>query len=254
MVFPVVMYRFESWTVRKAEHRRSDAFELWCWRRLLRVPWTARRSNQSILKEISPGCSLEALMLKLKSSTLATSCEELIHWKRLWCWEGLGAGGEGDNRGWDGWMASLTRWTWVWVNSWSWWWTWRPGMLQFMGSQSVGHNWATELNWTEPTPVFLGFPCGSAGKESACSMGDLGWEDPLEKGKATYSSILAWRIPWTVESMGSQRVRCNFHFLSSLSLTFLVQHGFLVNCFSVSQELQTGHWDIFDFLLLLSVM
>ena len=82
------------------------------------------------------------------SSTLATSCEELTHWKRLWCWEGLGAGGEGDNRGWDGWMASLTRWTWVSVNSGSWWWTGRPGVLRFMGSQRVGHDWATELNWT----------------------------------------------------------------------------------------------------------
>ena len=82
--------------------------------------------------------------------TLATSCKELTHWKRLWCWEGVGAGGEGDDRGWDGWMASAsqTRWTWVWVNSGSWWWTGRPGMLQFMGSQRVGHDWATELNWT----------------------------------------------------------------------------------------------------------
>ena len=83
MVFPVVMYGCESWTVKKAERRRIDAFELWSWRRLLRVPWTARRSNQSILKKISPGCSLEGMMLKLNSSTLATSCEELTHWKRL---------------------------------------------------------------------------------------------------------------------------------------------------------------------------
>ena len=83
MVFPVVMYGYESWTVKKAERQRVDAFELWCWRRLLRVPWTARRSNQSILKEISPGISLEGMMLKLNSSTLATSCEELTHWKRL---------------------------------------------------------------------------------------------------------------------------------------------------------------------------
>jgi len=80
-------------------------------------------------------------------SNLATSCEELTHWRRLWCWEGLGAGGEGDDRG-DGWMASLTRWTWVWVNSGSWWWTGRPGVLRFMGSQRLGHDWATELNWT----------------------------------------------------------------------------------------------------------
>ena len=82
-------------------------------------------------------------------SSLATSCKELTHWKRLWFWEGLGAGDEGDDRGWDGWMASLTRWTWVWVNSGSWWWTGRPGMLRFMGSQWVGHDWATEMNWTE---------------------------------------------------------------------------------------------------------
>jgi len=76
-------------------------------------------------------------------------CEELSHWKRLWCWEGLGAGGEGDDRGWDGWMASLTRWTWVSVNSGSWWWTARPGVLQFMGSQRVGHDWATDLIWSD---------------------------------------------------------------------------------------------------------
>ena len=99
MVFPVVMYGCESWTIKKAECGRIDAFELWCWRRLLRVPWTARRYNQSILKEIGPEYSLEGLMLKLKSNTLATSCEELTHWKRLRCWEGLGAGGEGDDRG-----------------------------------------------------------------------------------------------------------------------------------------------------------
>ena len=154
MVFPVVMYGCESWTVKKAERRRIDASKLWCWRRLLRVPWTARRSNQSILKEISPGCSLEWMMLKLNSSTLAASCKELIHWKRLWCSEGLGAGGEGDDRGWDGWMASPTRWTWVWVNSRSWWWTGRPGVLQFMGLLRVRHDWATELNWTEI--IFVG--------------------------------------------------------------------------------------------------
>ena len=82
------------------------------------------------------------------SSTLVISCEELTHWKRLWCWEGLGAGGEGDNRGWDGWMASPTWWTRVWVNSGSRWWTGRPSVLQFMGSQRIGHDWVTELNWT----------------------------------------------------------------------------------------------------------
>ena len=136
----------------------TDSFysipELWCWRRLLRVPWTARRSNQSILKEISPGCSLEGLMLKLKLQYLATWCEELTHLKRPWCWEGLRVGGEGDDRGWDGWMASPIRWTWVWVNSGSWWWTGRPGVLWFMGLQRVGHDWTTELNWT-PCSLFF---------------------------------------------------------------------------------------------------
>ena len=86
---------------------------------------------------------------KAETQYLATSCEEVTHWKRLWCWEGLGAGGEGDNRGWDGWIASPTRCTWVWLNSRSWWWTGRPGVLWFMGSQRVGHDWVTELNWTE---------------------------------------------------------------------------------------------------------
>ena len=149
MVFPVVRYGCESWTVKKAEFRRIDVFELWCWRRLLRVPWTARRSNQSILKEISPGVHWKDWCWSWNSNTLATSCEELTHWKRPWYWEGLGAGGKGDNRGWDGWMASPTRWTWVWVNSGHWWSTGRPGVLQFLGSQRVGHNWATELNWNK---------------------------------------------------------------------------------------------------------
>ena len=121
MVFPVVMYGCESWTVKKAEHRRIDAFALWCWRRLLRVPWTARRSTQSILKEINPGISLEGMMLKLKLQYFGYLMWRVDHWKTLWCWEGLRTGGEGDDRGWDGWMASLTRWTWVWVNSGSWW-------------------------------------------------------------------------------------------------------------------------------------
>ena len=147
MVFPVVMYGCESWTIKKAEHWRTDAFELWCWRRLLRVPWSARRSNQSILKEISPGVHWKDWCWSWNSSTLATSCEELTHWKRPWCWERLRAGRKGNDRGWDGWMASPTQWTWVWVDSGSWWWTGRPGMPRFMGSQRVGHDWATELNW-----------------------------------------------------------------------------------------------------------
>ena len=145
MVFPVVIYGCESWTVKKAECRRIDAFELWCWRRLLRVPWTARRSNQYILKEIGPGCSLEGLIWSWNSNTLATWYEELTHWKRPWYWERLRVEGEGDDRGWDGWMVSLTQWTWVWINSGSWWCIGRHGVLQSMGLQRVGH----ELNWTE---------------------------------------------------------------------------------------------------------
>ena len=147
MVFPVVMYGCESWTVKKAECWRIDAFELWCWRRLLKAPWTARRSNQSILKEISPGCSLEGLMLKLKPQYSGHLVQRGDYLTRPWCWERLRAGGEADDRGWDGWMASPTQWTWVWVDSGSWWWTGRPGILRFMGSQKVGHNWATELNY-----------------------------------------------------------------------------------------------------------
>ena len=161
MVFPVLMYGCESWTaesrklsIKKAECRRIDVFELWCWRRLLRVSWTARRSNQSILKETSPDYSLEGLMLKLKLQYLATWWEEVTHLKRPWCWERLKAGGEGNDREWDDWMTSPTQWRWVWVDSGSWWWTGRPGMLQFMGSQRVGHNWVTELNWTELPEIF----------------------------------------------------------------------------------------------------
>ena len=145
MVFPVVMYGCESWTVKKAERRRIDAFELWCWRRLLRVPGTARRSHQSILKEISPGCSLEGLMLKLKLQYFGYLMWKVDSLEKTLMLEGIGAGGEEDDRGWDGWMASLTRWTLVWVNSRSWCWTGRPGMLQFMRLQWVGHDWVTKL-------------------------------------------------------------------------------------------------------------
>ena len=148
MIFPVVVYGYESWTIKKAECQRIDAFELWCWRRLLRVPWTSRRSNQSILKETSPECSLEGLMLKLRLQYFGHLMWKTLL-KRPWCWQWLKAEGEGDNRGWDGWMSSLTQWTWVWVNSGSWWWTGRPGVLWFMESQRAGHDWVTELNWTE---------------------------------------------------------------------------------------------------------
>ena len=149
MVFPIVMYGYKSWTIKKAEHQRIDAFELWCWRRLLRIPGLqGDQTSQSWRKSVL-NIHWKDWCWSWNSNTLATSWEELTHWKRRWCWEGLGAGGEGDDRGWYGWMASLTRWTWVWVNPGSWWWTGRPGVLRFMGSQRVGQNWATELNWTE---------------------------------------------------------------------------------------------------------
>ena len=141
------MYGYEGWSIKKAECQRIDAFELWCWRRLLSVPWTARRSNQSIHWEIIPEYSLEGLMLKLKLQYFATWCKELTHWKRLWCWERLKVGGEGDNnRGLDSLMTSPTQWTWVWASSMSWWWSGNPGVLQSMGLQRVRHNWVTELN------------------------------------------------------------------------------------------------------------
>ena len=140
------MYGCESWTINKADCQRIDAFELWCWRRLFRVPWTARRSSQSILKEISPGCSLEGLMLKLKFPYFVHLMQRADSFEKTLMLGMIREGGEGDDRGWGGWMASPTQWIWVWVNSSSWWWTGKLGMLQFMGSQRVGHDWATELN------------------------------------------------------------------------------------------------------------
>ena len=145
MVFPVVVYGRESWTIKKAERRRIDAFELWCWRRLLRIPWTARRSNQSILKEISPGYSLEGLMLKLKLQYFGHLMWRTDSSDKTLMLGRLRAGGEGDDKGWEGWMASPTQWTWVWVNSGSWWW--RPGILQFMGRKES--DTTERLDWTE---------------------------------------------------------------------------------------------------------
>ena len=146
MDFPVVMYGCESWTVKKAECRKIVAFELWCWRRLLRVPWTARRSNQSILKEVSPGCSLEGLMLTLKLQYFGHLMWRVDSLEKTLMLGGIGDRRRRGQRGWDGWMTSPTGWTWVWVDSGSCWWTGKPGMLQFMGSQRVGHDWVTELN------------------------------------------------------------------------------------------------------------
>ena len=149
MVFPVVVYGCESWTVKKAEHWRIDAFELWCWRSLLRVPWTARRSNQSILKEISPGCSLQGLMLKLKLQYFGHLMRRVDSLEKSLMLGGIGGRRRRGQQRMRWWMASLTRWTWVWVNSGNWWWTRRPGMLWFTESQRVGHDWITDLNWTD---------------------------------------------------------------------------------------------------------
>ena len=149
MVFPVVMYECESWTIKKAERWRTDAFNLWCWRRFLRFPWTARRSNQSILEEISSGCSLEGLMLKLKLQyfghlmRIANSLEKTLMLGKI---EGRRRRGQQRMRWLDG---ITTQWTWVWVRSRGWWWTRRPGVQQSLGSQRVRHDWVTELNWTE---------------------------------------------------------------------------------------------------------
>ena len=144
MVFLVVMYKCESWTIKKVEHPRIDAFELWCWRRFLRVPWMVRRSNESILKKINPKYSLKGLMLKLKLRYFDHLMQRTTHWKRPWCWERLKTEGEGKYRGWDGWMASLTQWTWVRVNSGRRWRTGKLDVLQSMESQRVGRDWATE--------------------------------------------------------------------------------------------------------------
>ena len=138
------MYRSERWTIKKVEHWRIDGFELWCWKRLLRVLWTARRSNQSILRKSALNIHGKDWCWSWNSNTLATWREELTHFKRPWCWERVKAGRDGNDRGWDGWMASLMQWTWVWENSGRLWRTGKPGMLQSMGSQRAGHDWATE--------------------------------------------------------------------------------------------------------------
>ena len=149
LVFPVVVYGCESWTMKKAEHQRIDAFELWCWRRLLRVQGTARKSNQSILKKISPEYSLEGLMLKLKLQYFDHLIWRTDSLEKTWRWERLKTGGEGDDRGWEGWMASPILWTWVWVSSRTWWWAGKCAAVYGVAKIWPWLNDWTELNWTE---------------------------------------------------------------------------------------------------------
>ena len=138
------MYGCESWTIKKAEYQRIDAFELWCWRRLLRVLWTARRSNQSILKEASPEYSLEGLLLMLRLQCFGPLMRRTSSLEKTLMLEKTEGRRRRGGRGWDGWMASPAQWTWVWVSSGRWWMTGKPSMLQSMGLQRVGHDWVTE--------------------------------------------------------------------------------------------------------------
>ena len=139
LVFPVVIYGCESWTIKKAEHWRIDAFELWCWGRLLRVPWTAGDPDSPSWRKSVLNIPWKDWCWSWNFNTLAMWCEVLTPWKRPWCW------GLGDGRGWDGWMESPTQWKWVCVNSGSWWWTGKPGVLESKESQRGGHDWETEL-------------------------------------------------------------------------------------------------------------
>ena len=157
------------------DYKESWAPKNWCFwtvvlEKILRVPWSTRRANQSILKEISPDIHWKDWCWSWNLSTLTTWCEEVTHLKRPWCWERLKVGGKGTT-GWDGWMASLTYWTWVWVSSGSWWWTGKPSILQSMGSQRVGHNWMTELNWT----IDLERRDGEGGSRGRGHMYTYGW-------------------------------------------------------------------------------
>ena len=186
MVFPVVIYRCESWTIKKDEHWRIDAFELWCWRRLLRAPWTARRSSQAIIKEISPGCSLEGLMLKLKLQYFSHLMGRAESLEKTWFWEGLKAG-EGDDRGQDGWMASPAQWTWVWTKSRRWWRTGRLGMWKSMG---VTESWAQLSDWTTNF-IIQGLPRWHSCKEAACRCRRY-----RKYGLGPLVAKISWRRKW----------------------------------------------------------
>ena len=169
-----------SWIIKKAERWRIDVFELWCWRRLLRVPWTARRCNQSILKEISPEYSLERLMLKLKLQSFGhlmqrtDLMEETLMLGKIEC---------SRRRGWQSmrWLNGITDSTDMSLsNSGTWWWTGKPNVLQFMGSQRVGHNWVAEMNWTEPTP----------GYSSRVQVTHLSWDAVVYSNKIRILNLL----------------------------------------------------------------
>ena len=153
MVFPVVMYGCESWTIKKAECWRTDV-KLWCWRRLLRVPWESQDPTSQSWRKSILNSHWKDWCWSWSYNTLATWCEEPTHWKRPSCWERLRAEGEGGDRGWGGWMTSPTQWTWIWANSRRYWRTGKPGVLQSMGSQRIGHDWVTEQQqWDFPPPL-----------------------------------------------------------------------------------------------------
>ena len=158
MVFPVVMYRCESWTVKKVQCRKIDVFELWCWRRLLRVPWIARRYNQSILKGVQSWVFIGRTDAEAETPILwPPHAKSWLIGKDPDAGRDWGQEEKGTTEDVMAGMASLTWWTWVSVNSESWWWTGRPGVLRFMGSQRVGHDWVTELNWTERRNYLTGW-------------------------------------------------------------------------------------------------
>ena len=148
MVLSVVMYGCESWTIKKAEHQRNDVFELWCWKKLLRVLRLQGDPTSPFWRKSVFNIHWKDWCWRWNINALATWCESVTHLKRPQCWERLKAGGEGDDRRWGAWMASQTQWTCIRVNSGSWWWTGRPDVLQSMGLQRVRHDWVTELNRT----------------------------------------------------------------------------------------------------------
>ena len=161
IAFPVVKYGCENWTIMKTMCQRIYAFELLCWRSLLRVPWTARRSNQSTLKEMSPDIHWKDWCWSWRSYTFSTWWEVLTHWKRSWFWERLKAGGEGNDRGWDGWIASLTWWTWLWANSRCWWWAEKLAWDSSLGCRESDMteqlNWTEWIEWDKKLVLFFGF-------------------------------------------------------------------------------------------------